>query len=213
MPTAVPINDQPIEATFFGEGKWLTEFITPHTLEVEQLHKKLTEGVEDVGDRILACWEWVANEVRYVRFVKARIEIAGKVSAQGDYWQNPSQVIRTKIGNCANKAILLCSLLRNELPPEKVRAVLGNLHQEGDTGGHAWVEVSLNSHSSIMEATRGDMRPMVNTDVAEIYEPVVYFNDKSVSAIEGRTLLTPFAAVYADWLSDYLDFAYIRGMK
>ncbi len=213
MPTAIAINDQPIEATFFGEGKWLTEFITPNALEVKRLHDKLTDGVDEIGDRVLACWEWVANKVRYVRFVQARIEINGHVSAQEDYWQDPSQVIRTKIGNCANKAFLLCSLLRNELPPERVSAVLGNLNQGGEIGGHAWCEVSLNSHSSILEATRGDMRPMVATDVADMYEPVIYFNDKNLSAIEGRTLLTPFCALYADWLRDYLDFAYIQGRK
>lgn len=211
--TPVAINDQPIEATFFGEGKWLTEFITPDALEVKRLHKRLTEGLDELEDRIVACWQWVANQVKYVRFVHARVEVNGRISAQDDYWQSPSQLIRTRVGNCVNKTLLLCSLLRNELPPGRVISVLGNLNQAGDVGGHAWVELSLNEHANIMESTRGDMKPMVAADVAGMYEPVLYFNDKSVLAIEGRTLLQPFCSVYADWLRDYLDWAYIEGRK
>lgn len=213
MPLATPINDQPIASTFFGEGKWLTDFVTPDALEVQELHDKLTDGIYNLQDKLLACWEFVADEVKYVKFVQAKMWIQGKTSYQDDYWQNPSQVIRTKIGNCANKAFLLASLARQDLSPGQVNVVLGNLHQPPEPGGHAWIEVNYNSHPYIMESTRGDMQPMVATRVADIYEPVIYFNDKTVRAIEGRTVLTPFAAVYADWLRDYLDFAYIEGQK
>ena len=215
MPEAITINDQPISATFFGEGKWLTDFVTPGSLEVKELYKKITDGVDEAEDRLLACWAWVANQVKYTKFVRAKIWINGQVSVQDDYWQLPSQLISTpvKIGNCVNKALLLTSLIRNELPAEKVYCVLGNLNQGGSPGGHSWVEVALNSHRYIMESTRGDMKPLVVTEAADIYEPVIYFNDKMVSAIEERTLLQPFCAVYATWLKDYLDFAYINGGK
>jgi len=210
MPLATPINDQPIASTFFGEGKWLTDFVTPDALEVQKLHDSLTEGIYNLEDKLLACWEWVADEVKYVSFVRAKMWVNGHSSVQNDYWQNPSQVIRTKIGNCSNKAFLLASLIRNDLAPGQVSVVLGNLHQPPGAGGHAWLEVNFNSHPYIMESTKGDMQPMVATRVADIYEPVVYFNDKTVSAIEGRTLLMPFCAVYVDWLRDYLDFAFIQ---
>ena len=213
MPLAISIDDQPIASTFFGEGKWLTDFVTPDALEVQELHQKLTQDIDELEDRLLACWAWVADRVKYVRFVKAKMWVGGKTSFQDDYWQDPSQVIKTKIGNCANKAFLLASLLRQDLSANQVNVVLGNLHQPPNPGGHAWCELNYNSHPVIMESTRGDMQPMVATQVADIYEPVVYFNDKTVSAIEGRTVLTPFSAVYADWLSDYLDWVYINGGK
>ena len=213
MPLATSIDDQPIAATFFGEGKWLTDFVTPDALEVQQLHDKLTNGLVTQEDRLLACWSWVADSVKYVRFVQAKMWLNGKTSFQSDYWQDPSQVIRTQIGNCANKAILLASLIRQDLSPEQVNVVLGNLNQPPGAGGHAWVEVNFNSHPYIMESTKGDMQPMVATRVADIYEAVVYFNDKTVSAIEDRTLLQPFTAVYVEWLKDYLDFAFIEGEK
>lgn len=213
MSLPVQIDDQPIAATFFGEGRWLTDFVTPDALEVQELHQNLTSNIDDLESRLLACWDWVANRVKYVQFVKGKLWINGHSSVQPDYWQNPSQIIRTRIGNCVNKSILLASLIRNDLSDSQVHVVLGNLHQPPGGGGHAWAEVNFNSHPYIMESTRGDMQPLVAAEVADVYEPVVYFNDKSVSAIEDRTLLTPFAAVYADWLKDYLDWAFIEGRK
>lgn len=212
MPIPVQIDDQPISATFFGEGRWLTDFVTPEALEVQELYDNITDGLNSIEDRILACWEWVADEVRYVPFVRAKLSVNGHSSVQSDYWATPSQVIKTKIGNCANKSFLLASLLRQELSIGQVKVVLGNLYQP-KPGGHAWVEVNYNSYPFIMESTRGDMQPMVAPNVADVYEPVIYFNDQNVSAVEGRTLLTPFTAVYADWLRDYLDWIYINGGK
>jgi len=207
------VNDQPVAAGFFGEGRWLTEYVTPEAMDVVGLHDSLFKDVFSLEDNIRVMWDWVANEVKYVEFVRARIEVNGKVSRQNDFWQMPSQLISTKVGNCANKAFLLASLLRNDLEAENCRVVFGNLYQNGTPGGHAWVETKLNGQWEILESTRGDMNPLVPASVAEIYEPVMYFNDQSVSAIEGRTLLEPFRAVYADWLRDYLDWCYINGEK
>ena len=207
------INDQPIAAGFFGEGRWLTEFVTPSALDVKALHDELVTSHMSLEDKIRTEWDWVADRIQYVPFVRAQLEVNGKVSQQSDYWQLPSQLIQTRIGNCANKAFLLGSLVRNDLPSEDVRVVFGNLFQDGVPGGHAWVEARVDGQWLILESTRGDMMPLVPTRVAEIYEPVMYFNDVGVIAIPGRTLLEPFSAVYADWLRDYLDWCYIEGRK
>jgi len=206
------IDNQPIATTFFGEGRFLTSFITPDALEVRELHNKLIENMSSRDDRILACWEWVANEVRYTPFVKGKLWINGHYSTQDDLWNEPSVTIRVKVGNCANKAFLLTSLLRNELSADEVYCVLGNLYQPKE-GGHAWVEVKLSGQSYIMETTRADIKPFIPVGLTDIYEAVIYFNDKTVYAIEGRTVLSPFCSVYAEWLRDYLDWAYIRRRK
>ena len=78
MSEPTTIDDQPIAATFFGEGKWLTDFVTPNALEVQELHAKLTDKVHYIEDRLIACWEWVAEQVKYVSFVQAKISINGK---------------------------------------------------------------------------------------------------------------------------------------
>lgn len=205
----VSIDNQPMEAGFFGQGKWLTEFVTPGNLNVQQLHESLTKNIIDPMERMIACWDWVANQVKYVRFVRGTLNIHGRVSTQNDLWCEPSIVINTGVGNCANKSFLLASLLRNELGPENVYCVLGNLYQDNQPGGHAWVQAQLSGTNFIMESTRNDV-PMIPLDQAGRYESVHYFNDKENWAVEGRTVMTPFTACYSTWLRDYLNWGYIN---
>ncbi len=210
---AVPIDNQPISSTFFGQGKWLTDFITPDSPDIQKLCAKLVAGKVTKEEKAVACWSWVAREVKYTPYVRARMEIEGQVSSQEDAWLEPALTSRALVGNCANKSFLLTSLLRNFISESHVGCTLGNLYQNGEPGGHAWVEVQGTDGRYVMETTRDDIPPFNLAANAKIYEPVMYFNDKGVSAIPGRTVLTPFSAVYADWLRDYLDFAYIEGRK
>ena len=119
MPEGIQIADQPIASTFFGEGKWLTDFITPDVLEVQDLHRRLTIDLEDQEDRLLACWEWVGS-LKYKKFITGKLWIEGKVSVQRDLWNTPSLTARVGVGNCSNKAFLLTSLQRIELGPELI---------------------------------------------------------------------------------------------
>jgi len=212
MAVATPIDDQPIAASFFGEGKWLTDYVTPDALEVQELYEGLTAGLNNLEDRLSALHGWVASEVKYVKFVRGELRVNGHLSVQNDLWQMPSQVIRTQVGNCANKSFLLASLLRNELSAENVHCVLGNLYN-GKPGGHVWIELNLGGRDYIMESTRPDVSPLVPTFATDRYEGVHLFNDKSVYNVEGRTVMTPFTACYSTWLKDYLDWAYIEGRK
>jgi transglutaminase-like putative cysteine protease len=208
---AVPIDDQPIAASFFGEGKWLSDYITPEQPDIQTLYADITRGYTSVEDKAVACWNWVANKVRYKPFVTASINVDGKSSYQGDYWQTPSMCLRTKVGNCANKAFLLTSLLRNEVPETQIYCVLGNLYN-GRASGHSWVEITLNGKDYVLEATRNDV-PMVESTLVDRYEPVHYFNDKIVMGVPGRTVMQPFHASYSTWLRDYLQWSYINGRK
>jgi hypothetical protein len=205
----VPINDQPIAASFFGEGRWLTDFVTPNASDVQDLYKYLTKGLTNSIDKIIACARWVADQVRYVQFVKGRIWIEGISSVQTDLWTYPSMTIKTRVGNCAVKSFLLTSLLRNELPASEVYCTLGNLYN-GKPGGHAWVALKLPEGEQIMETTVPSAPPMVSAAKATRYESVHYFNDEEVYAVEGRTQLIPMAAVYSTWLGEYLNRVYIE---
>ncbi|MFA5401487.1 MAG: hypothetical protein WC359_13640 [Dehalococcoidia bacterium] len=209
---AIPINDQPVSATFFGEGRWLTDFITPDALEVQALHEKLTKGITEVIERITSCWKWVADQVNYVKFVRGKVWIAGKVSVQDDLWTLPETTIKTRVGNCAVKSFLLTSLLRNELSEDEVACVLGNLYT-GRPGGHAWVNVRFGGEEYTMESTTSLVPPLVPSCATDRYEAVHFFNDKKVKAVEGKTQLIPFADVYSTWLSDYLHWASIEGER
>jgi transglutaminase-like putative cysteine protease len=210
----VKLDDQPISSAFFGESRWLTEYITPENPDVRTLYKKLTaKGNKSLQDKLEACWGWVASQVEYVPYVKARITVENRTATQDDFWMNPSMTSRILIGNCVNKSFLLASLVRNALPPSKAHCVMGNLNQNGRKSGHAWVEVTLDDRDYILESTRFDMQPFVPSRTAEIYEPVLYANDQEVLAVPGRTGIQPYSAVYVDWLKEYLDWAYIIGRK
>ena len=208
----IRIDNQPISAGFFGQGKWLTDWVTPDDFEVRSLYENITRGITGTKERLVSLWKWVADEVKYVKYVQAKTWIAGRASAQNDYWQEPGELIRTRVGNCANVSFLLTSLLRNELSPDEAYCVLGNLYSD-DPGGHAWALVRLEGQDYIMEATSSRVPPLVPEKVATKYEAVHYFNDERVLAVPGATQLVPYAAYYSEWLSEYLNWAYIHGQQ
>jgi hypothetical protein len=208
----ITINDQPINASFFGEGKWLTDYVDPDALEITSLYHELTDGKPNLLSKIETLHQWVGSEIKYRKLVAGRLTIGNKISVQTDLWMSPSLVKQTKIGNCANKSFLLASLLRNALPPEHVHVVLGNLHN-GKVGGHAWVQINYNGSDFISEATRADVPTMIPVNSATRYEAVHLFNDKEVYAIPGKTVMEPFQACYSSWLADYLDWGYIAENK
>ena len=212
MPNTISIDDQPIDATFFGEGRWLTDFITPNAIDIKQLHKDLTQGITSLDDKIATMHNWVASKIKYKRFIKGRVWIEGKSSIQDDLWNMPSITARVKVGNCANKAFLLTSLLRQDLPSSQVHCVLGNLYN-GRPGGHAWVQVKLSGLDYIVETTKADVPALVPAPAADRYEAVHLFNDETAYAIEGRTVMVPLTECYSTWLSDYLNWSYIEGRK
>lgn len=207
----IEIDDQPISATFFGEGRWLSEFITPEALEVQELYQELTHRLESRESKVQACQHYV-GKMTYKPFISAKMIVEGQVSHNKDAWLSPSLTSRLGIGNCANKSFLLTSLLRNEFGPGEVHTVLGNLYN-GKAGGHAWVQVKQGDRVYIVESTRADVQSMVLAAHAPRYEAVHLFNDQVAYAIEGRTAMEPFSLCYSTWLKDYLDFAYIEGRK
>ncbi|HDZ50132.1 MAG TPA: hypothetical protein ENH69_02800 [Candidatus Aerophobetes bacterium] len=206
----ITMDNQPISATFFKEGRWLTEFVTPDAMEIQELYRELTKDYPDRVARIRVIHEWVSREIKYKPYIKARLWVEGQSSSNADVWLPPSITRRIKVGNCANTSFLLASLLRNELDPGEVHVVLGNLHN-GKAGGHAWVQVKLEDQAYIVESTCPDLPALVQAAVATRYEPVHYFNDQTAYAIEGKTVLEPFSRVYSTFLKEYLNWAYING--
>jgi len=212
MPETIPIDNQPISATFFGEGRWLTDFVTPHAIDVKELYKGLTEDIDTIEEKVAAVHGWVSSKIKYKRFIQGKLSIEGKTSTQEDLWSLPSITARVGVGNCANKAFLLASLLRNELSPNQVHCVLGNLYN-GKPGGHAWVQVNLGGQEYIVESTQPDVQSLIPAYSVDRYEAVHLFNDEGAYAIEGRTVMEPFTACFSTWLRDYLDWGYIEGRK
>lgn len=207
---ATPMDNQPMRASFFNEGNWLTSFVTPDALEVQTVASNLGSGIENMKDRIRNYHVYV-GQMKYIDFVDGTLVIEGKISRQHDLWMKPSLTSRVAIGNCANKAFLLTSLIRQELGPDDVYCILGNLHWNGQVEGHAWVMCQIDGIKYVVESTRADIETFIPEDqTTEVYEPVHYFNDQQLYAVEGRTVMEPFSACYSSWLHNYLDWAYIK---
>lgn len=61
-------------------------------------------------------------------------------SEVGDFWRTPSETLEKRTGvDCDDSAILLCSILRNYIPPDQVYCAFGLWTMGGKTDGHMWV--------------------------------------------------------------------------
>lgn len=208
----IRIDNQPIAATFFHHSRWITDFVTPNDLEIQELAQEIWEISEckNNHEKINAVHYWVSTQVKYVRFVKGRVSIGGRVSIIKDLWNMPAVTALARVGNCANKSFLGASLLRTFLPDNSVYVILGNLYNNSGVGqGHAWVEVRQGGRPYTMELTCPTVCPMIPAELPSSYEPVHIFNDKEVWAYDGRTVMKPYANCASTWLSDYLDHTYV----
>ena len=78
----------------------------------------------------------------------------------GDYWSEPWETLAGRSGDCDCLAILLCSLLRNQIAPEKVYCAFGLWTVAGKTEGHMWVVIEgENGEDRILESTAPPDKP------------------------------------------------------
>ncbi len=207
--SAIPYDDQPIggsgAATPLHETRLLTSWITPDNPDIQNKYDGLVNGLSSIEDKVIACLRF-ASSSPYVQFVKVTTNVAGRSFTQKDCWLSPAEAMQAPKLNCANKSFLLASLLRQELPPEQVWTVLGNLNTDHQDG-HAFVMVELD-RSYILEATNPSTKAMlIPLEAATMYEDVIYFNDSEVKVVPERALREPFSACWncISWLGDYVN--------
>lgn len=93
-------------------------------------------------------------------FIKAAQEFVDSFTTYqtevGDYWTTPDELLEEQAGDCDDKAILLCSILRNYLPPDQVYCAFGLWSLNGELGGHMWVVTEgEDGEDRVIEATAG----------------------------------------------------------
>jgi len=203
---AVVCDDQPIgnrtAATMFHEARFLSSWIDPKSLEVQDAYKSITSGFNRFENKVVACWDFV-KRIPYHPFVPSRVTVGGVSYSQDDAWLDPGQTLRVGYLNCFNKSILLASLLRQEFPPEDIYVCLGNVQSDG-IGGHAFLYLATGDY--IMECTDPHLRlPFIRAEEADIYESVIFFNDEYTFCIPGATLTMPLGACCVRWLEDYIS--------
>lgn len=193
-------DNQPIAARFGDISDWLTNWITPDNPQVRVLYQDITGDLNDVDDKVAACWHWVANEVKYKASIHGKISVEGRTLNQNDLWLYPAETLNPgiRVGNCACKSFLLASLALNASPD--IKCVMGNVNDHG-IGGHAWVEYE----DSILESTQPNLpTPFISKSRAIHYDPVLYFDNASVYQMPGKELLEPLGLCAIPWLGRYL---------
>ena len=197
-------DDQPIDAGLMHESRFLTSWITPGNLGIQEAYDKLTAGITDRREKIAAVWRFV-RDIPYVPYVKSRVTIGGKTFVQNDVWLSPAQALGsgTKL-NCFNKSVLLASLLRQEMPADQVYVCLNNVTYDG-IGGHAVVYLADGDY--ILESTNpGIQSPFMIASGADMYEAVMFFNDEKVLAVPDTKLSQPLGNCHCvKWLENYVN--------
>ena len=197
-------QDQPIDsASLMGENRYLTSWIDSSNLEIQQAYKQLTEGIASQTDRIIAVWEFV-RDIPYTAYIKSRVMVDNRVFTSSDVWLDAGQALKAKKLNCMNKSVLLANLLRQELPAENVWVCLNNVNVNG-TDGHAVGYLRL-GEDYLLETTNPEIRsPFLQASDMDIYESVIWMNDKEVRCIPNTALREPFSICCVRWLSEYIN--------
>ena len=101
-------------------------------------------------DFIIAAWEYVASNVQYENF--GSILYFTDQGVECDECFTPLEVLAAGESNCVGKSILLTSILRNRIPPDRVYMAVGTLNLNSN-GGHAWCFPSNTKTKSTGRAT------------------------------------------------------------
>lgn len=137
--------------------------VQPDSPEVREIAQVLVQAKDFIG----AMHEFVNS------FTKYQPEI-------GEFWAMPEEMLAAREGDCDDSSILLCSLLRNYLEPEKVFVAIGQWTVDGKPGGHAWVVTQgEDGKDIILESTAPPSKPLKGK-----YTLSAMFNDKYAFATE-----------------------------
>lgn len=202
--TSTRCDDQPISgASLMGENRYLSSWVTPGNLEIQECYKRLTGGLQTDKEKIVAVWNYV-KDIPYTPYVKSKTIVGGRVFSLGDTWLEPGQSLYVPRLNCMNKSTLLASLLRQELSENQVYVCLNNVSVDG-IDGHAAVYVRLDD-DYMMETTNPNIKsPFLKARDADIYEGVIWFNDKVISCVPNAQLREPMGICCVKWLEFYVN--------
>lgn len=208
MPNMLAADDQPIVSRPLGDAIWITSLITPDNPDVQLKYDELAGDLNSTEDIATALWRYVSS-FRYNELIASAIIAGGVSSRERDTWFYPSEAMRMKISNCANRSFLMASLLKNDPYSTNTMCVMGTIKLDG-IGGHAWVTTNINGRDYIIETTQPNLsRALIPVDMADAYQPMVAFDDKNVYAFESveniQALLNErFGLCAVDFLHEYL---------
>lgn len=131
----------------------IRQLIQPEDPEVREIARVLMQA----DDFLAAAQDFVNSFTTYKREL-------------GDFWAMPWEMLAARAGDCDDKAILLCSILRNYIPPEDVFCAIGDWAGEG----HMWVVTKGdNNQDRVVESTAPSSKSLKGN-----YKLYAIFNDK-----------------------------------
>jgi hypothetical protein len=95
-----------------------------------------------------------------------------------EYWSFPGETLRDMMGDCDDKSLLLCSLLRTRLEYDQVYCTVGLWNGEE----HMWVTLMGISGPMILETMKQD-EPTLEAESGSTYRPLLRFNDQYVEVL------------------------------
>lgn len=134
----------------------IRRLVTPYEPEV----REVAEVLHNAPDFVTACQDFVHSFTTYAH-------------EPGDYWATPAETLEIRAGDCDCLAILLCSLLRNFYPADKVFCAVGDWNVAGNSQGHMFVVLEDGGEERVLEATAAPERPLAGT-----YTCYAIFNDR-----------------------------------
>jgi predicted transglutaminase-like cysteine proteinase len=156
---------------------------------VEQKVQEIVRLSRTKEEKQLAIFEYVRKEIEYVtegnpqKWSYPRSFLAYKF----DFWQLPAETIQWRKGDCEDRAILLCTMMRMVgVSASHVRVVVGVLHFNGGRGGHAWIEFKIGNEWYALETTCPTCNYIPRETYYDLFDPDVFgwFNDMEVHVEE-----------------------------
>ena len=145
--------DLKADVRYDGQYHSIRDLVQPDDSEVREIALVLVQA----DDFVAAAQDFVDSFTTYQREV-------------GDFWTTPAEMLKARAGDCDDKAILLCSILRNYIPAEDVFCAIGVL--DGD--GHMWcVTKGETEEDRVIEATASSSKSTRGK-----YKLYAIFNDK-----------------------------------
>jgi len=180
---------------FAGETYHITDWITPYALEVQCLFDQLKS--DDPKQTLINCWQWLNDNVSYpTNCLGAAVDRQELISFgtlhyinSTDFWQFASETIararlarkygRKTLGDCEDMAVIMVSLMRNQLSPQDVYCVMGG-YFNSQAAGHAWVKCRLDGEWHIIDPTIKVGKPV---DMSR-YDEYILFNDVEIHELK-----------------------------
>lgn len=165
--------------------------------------QEITRLCKTKEEKQQAVFEYVRKEIEYVTEGNPRDWSYPRsfLAYKFDFWQLPAETIQWRKGDCEDRSILLCTMMRMVgVSSSDVRVVVGVIHVNGERGGHAWIEFKIGDDWYALESTCPTCNYIPKSVYYDILTPEVlgWFNDAEVHVEEsqdtgGSITITPFS--------------------